>query len=90
MILETVLGGILALIAATGLAMTLSRFSRAMECRNDALQAALRVRTLKTEALPKNAGRDRTHTWIDWPCFGSGAVRISLPHLEPENESPSL
>jgi hypothetical protein len=87
---ETVLGALLALLAAAGLATALGRFSAALECRTEALQAALRVRTLATQDLPKNAGRTPQRTWIEWPCSGSAPVRITLPHLEPEKESTSL
>ena len=87
---ETVFGAILALLAAAGLATALGRYSASVECRAEALQAALQVRSLATKDLPKNAGRNPQHTWIEWPCPGKASVRITLPHLEPEKERPSL
>lgn len=86
---ETVLGALAALLAAGGLATALSRFSASVECRNEALQAALRVRALATKDLPKNAGRTPQHTWMEWQCPGNGLVRITLPHLEPKKERSS-
>ncbi len=85
-LLETFLGALLALLAAIGLATALGQFSTAMECRHDALQAALRIRALATQELPARAGRTPTHTWVEWPCPGGTSVRINLPHLEPETE----
>ena len=87
---ETLSGAVLALLAVAGLATALGRFSASVECRNEALQAALRVRTLATKDLPKNAGRTAQHTWIEQPCPGNASVRITLPHLEPEKERTSL
>jgi hypothetical protein len=87
---ETAFGALLALLTVGGIAAALSRFSASVECRNEAFEAALRVRALATRDLPKNAGRTPQHTWIEWPCPGNASVRITLPHLEPEKESTSL
>ncbi len=90
MLWETVFGALAALLTASGIATALGRFSASVECRNEALQAALRVRALATKDLPKNAGRTPQHTWMEWQCPGKGLVRITLPHLEPEKERSSL